>query len=95
MSRTPDEIRKLAKEAVDGESIKKENSMEGELWGLGKTWWMAILLIVVASVMLFTGKFDPDQWKNMVEWIFALAAGKSAAVGVAKNITINPKKDGE
>jgi hypothetical protein len=69
--------------------------MEGELWGLGRTWWVAILIIAGAFIMLALNRFDAQMCLDLIKWIFGFAAGKSAIVGGAKNITINPKKEGE
>ena len=59
--------------------------MEGELFGLGRTWWMAILIIIGSTLLFGFGKIDIESWKSIIEWIFAAAAGKSAlgAIGGA------------
>ena len=57
--------------------------MNGELWGLGRTWWVAVILIICSSVMLAMGSLDVGAWKEMVLIAFGVGAAKSTAMGVA------------
>ena len=52
-----------------------------ELFGLGRTWWVAILVLVSSSILFFLKALDADQWISLIKWVFAAAAGKSAVVG--------------
>lgn len=55
-----------------------------EFLGLGRTWWVAILIIVAATVMAGLGKLDVDKWTTIVQWVFTVAGGKSAIVGASQ-----------
>jgi len=57
--------------------------------GVGRTWLMAVVVIVGVTVLFGFGKVNADQWKSIIEWVFALAAAKSAVVGVAGKIKNN------
>ena len=59
--------------------------MNGEL-GLGRTWWVAIVIIVGATVAMILKIMPLDSWLELVKWIFAAAAGKSAVQQVATKI---------
>lgn len=54
--------------------------------GVGRTWAMAVIVIVGVTVLFALGKVDAEQWKGIVQWVFGLATAKSAAVGVAGKI---------
>lgn len=60
--------------------------MNGELWGLGRTWWVAVLLIVCSTVMLALGHLDVGTWQEMVLIAYGAGAAKSAAIGVADKL---------
>jgi len=60
--------------------------MGTEFWGIGRTWLVAILILVATSVLTGMGVLDIDSWKEMVKWVFTVAGGKSLAVGVAGKI---------
>lgn len=61
--------------------------MNGEFGGFGRTWWMAIIVIVGSSVLFGFDKIGVDVWKEMVIWSFSAGAVKSAIVGGAQAIT--------
>lgn len=63
--------------------------MNTELFGVGRTWLVAIVLIVGATVLMFAGKIDQTIWQNMVYFAFGGGAAKSTLVGVAGAL---PKK---
>ena len=54
--------------------------------GLGRTWLMAVIVIIGVTVLFAMGKVQADQWKSIVQWVFGLATAKSTAVGVAGKI---------
>ena len=51
--------------------------MNGEFLKLGRTWWVAIVIIVAATVMFGMSQLTADQWIGLVWKIFGAAAGKS------------------
>ena len=55
-----------------------------EFLGIGRTWWMAILLILGTTIMFAMGKLTVEQWQSMVQWAFTIAGGKSAIIGATK-----------
>lgn len=57
--------------------------MKDELFGLGRTWWMCIIVIVGTMVGMLIGKIDPDMAKEMILWALGVGGLKSTAVGVA------------
>lgn len=61
--------------------------MSSELFGLGKTWWVAIIIIVAATVMLAMSHLTADQWISLVQWVFGAAAAKSLGGKVAEGIS--------
>lgn len=60
--------------------------MKEMFFGLGRTWALAVVVIVGATVMFGIGKVDAGQWQEIIQWVFGLAAAKSAVVGVAGKI---------
>lgn len=60
--------------------------MNEMFFGLGRTWLAAIVVIIGVTVLFAMGKVSADQWKGIIEWVFGLAAAKSAVVGVAGKI---------
>lgn len=54
--------------------------------GVGRTWMMAVIVIVGVTVLFGLGNVDAEQWKEIVQWVFGLATAKSAVVGVAGKI---------
>lgn len=58
--------------------------MKDELFGLGRTWIMALVLIVGAFVMLSMGKINSDTFQYLITVGFGGGALKSTAVGVMK-----------
>ena len=60
--------------------------MNGEFLKLGRTWWVAIIIIVAATVMLGMSQLTSDQWISLVQWVFGAAAAKSLGGKVAEGI---------
>lgn len=60
-------------------------------WGLGRTWFVALVIAVMVTVVFLTNKIDSETWVNLL--MFALGTGgvKSIAVGVTGKIA-GPKK---
>lgn len=58
--------------------------MNGELWGLGRTWWMAIAIIVGSTVLTAMKVVTVDQWLEIIKWVFAAAAVKSGLQAIKK-----------
>ena len=56
--------------------------MNGEFLKLGRTWWVAIVIIIGATVMFGMSQLTADQWIGLVWKVFTAAAAKSL-VGVA------------
>ena len=69
--------------------------MSNELFGLGKTWWVAIVIIVAATVMLGMSQLTADQWLSLVQWVFGAAAAKSLGGKVAEGISARNWRDKE
>ena len=51
--------------------------MNGELFGLGRTYWIGIVLILSASGIIVAQGEIPQQWLDFVWKIFAALAAKS------------------
>lgn len=61
--------------------------MEKELFfGLGRTWTVALITMLMSSVMAFTGALDIETWKEMMYVSMGIGGVKSTAVGVAKAV---------
>lgn len=56
-----------------------------ELFGLGRTWWMAVLLIVVSTLLLVLGKIDGDLFESLIMLAFGGGSLKSMVQKVAEN----------
>ena len=54
-----------------------------ELFGLGKTWWVALLVIAGTFVMIGMGIMPVEELWKVLGVIYGPAAIKSAAVGFA------------
>lgn len=63
--------------------------MNGELLGLGRTWWMCIIVIVGSMIGLVLGKIDSAMAKELIIWALGVGGLKSTAVGVAGVIKKN------
>ncbi len=61
--------------------------MDGEFLKLGRTWWVAIIIIVAATVMLGMSQLTSDQWLSLVKWVFGAAAAKSFGGKIAEGIS--------
>lgn len=55
--------------------------MKKELFGIGRTWIMALVLVVLATIMLYVGKIDATLWQNMILFAFGGGAAKSIFIG--------------
>jgi len=60
--------------------------MNGEILKLGRTWWVAIVIIVASTVMFGMSQLTADQWISLVQWVFGAAAAKSLGGKVAEGI---------
>lgn len=60
--------------------------MNGELFGIGRTWLVAVLVIVGTTIMFGMNKITADVWKEMTTWALTVAGGKSALVGAVSAI---------
>lgn len=52
--------------------------MDTQFWGLGRTWAFAILLVLLASVMLWFGKISPEIWVTVSLGAAGLGTTKSS-----------------
>jgi len=63
-----------------------------ELFGFGRTWWTAIIIIATSFVLLLMGKIEVPIWQEMVQWVFTAAATKSTLVGITTTLKNKGKK---
>jgi len=61
--------------------------MGQEIGGFGRTWWMAIIVIIGSTVMFGFDKIAVDVWKEIIIWAFSAGSVKSAIVGGAQALT--------
>lgn len=45
---------------------------------------LTIIVILIASVLLFLGRMTTDQWVDLTKWIVGIFAGTHAVLHVAK-----------
>lgn len=60
--------------------------MKDELFGIGRTWLMVMVVIVGATVMFGMGKITAQMWQDILTWMVTVGGGKSAIVGTASVI---------
>ena len=58
--------------------------MNGELFGIGRTYLTAWLVMILATVMAFTGKIEVDTWSMMILTFGGISGGKSIAETIGK-----------
>lgn len=51
--------------------------MEQEFGGIGRTWWYSIILMILASALLYLGKVEPTVWETIVLGTNVVAGVKS------------------
>ncbi len=49
--------------------------MNNELFGLGRTWWFGLLVVVGATLLVILGHIDKEMWKEIVLWIAGIVVG--------------------
>lgn len=57
-----------------------------EFGGIGRTWWVAIGLLVITAVFVMSGHMTVEQWLSYSQMIFAGGVIKSTAVGVSSSL---------
>ena len=63
-----------------------KDKAEEMFFGLGRTWTVALIMMVMSSVMVFMGKMDVDTWQSMMYASMGMGGIKSTAVGVANAV---------
>lgn len=53
---------------------------------IGRTWWSALLLVAMTSVLLYFGKVTEDTWSLVVLGSLGIGAAKSGTQAVASAI---------
>ena len=64
--------------------------MNQELFGIGRTWLVALVLLVLSTAMLYTDKITTDIWVNIIMFAFGGGTIKSTLIGVSN--TLSKKK---
>jgi len=49
--------------------------MNGELFGLGRTWWFGVAVVLGVTVLSIIGEVNFGQWWEVTRWIAALVIG--------------------
>ena len=49
--------------------------MNGELFGLGRTWWFGIVVILGVTIMTIIGEINFGQWWEVTRWIAGFVIG--------------------
>lgn len=60
--------------------------MSQEFLGIGKTYWMALIVCLSATVGLLAGKVDVGTWQEMLLGALAVGGFKSAAGKIGEGI---------
>lgn len=66
--------------------------MSDEVWGVGRTFILAALIIIAGTVGMFLKVLTVEQWQTIATWAIGLYAGKSSVHAVAGAVK---KKNGE
>jgi hypothetical protein len=53
--------------------------MKAEFAVLGRTWWTALLIVVISAAMVYFGQIEGSEWLELIKWVFTVAGGTSAA----------------
>ncbi len=71
--------------------------MNEELFGLGRTWWMAILIVIAATIALVAkvDGFGAAEWQSMIQWIFTAAASAKTVEKIGTAVANKKKQEVE
>ena len=59
--------------------------MKEELFGLGRTWWFGIAIILGVTVLTAVGEIDFVQWWEVTRWIAGFVIGGKTIEKVGRN----------
>jgi len=49
--------------------------MNGELFGIGRTWWFGVAIILGVTVLTAIGEINFGQWWEVTRWIASIVIG--------------------
>lgn len=57
-----------------------------KFWGLGRSWLMAIIIIVSTTTLAAIGQIEVGVWQDMVKWVFAAVVAKSGLQKIGEGL---------